>query len=109
MPRLKPVAGHCLRRGHRAGLFWCVNLLLILLISGVFMVRRPRRRATAQGYRGRPDTLAGSPHPDFRLFTTAGTMAPFSVWPMLLFFLKVGIVMFGSSLRAGRIFTHRPG
>jgi chromate transporter len=26
----------------------------------------------------------------------AGTLAPFSVWPMFLFFLKVGVVMFGS-------------
>jgi chromate transporter len=33
----------------------------------------------------------------FRLLSTAGTLAPFSTWPMFLFFLKVGAVIFGSS------------
>lgn len=74
-----------------------VNLLLILLVSGVFMVAV---RAAEQPPRG---TVAGltpllGATSGFDLFsTTAGTMAPFSVWPMLLFFFKVGVVMFGSS------------
>jgi chromate transporter len=34
--------------------------------------------------------------PEFRLLSTAGAATSFSFWPMVLFFLKVGSVMFGS-------------
>ena len=77
-----------------------VNLLLVLLIPGMFMVAfRAAARAAAQP----PDGTAAGLTPllgatsGFRLLSTAGTLAPFSVWPMFLFFLKVGVVMFGSS------------
>ena len=34
--------------------------------------------------------------PEFRLLSTAGAASSFSLWPMFLFFLKLGFVMFGS-------------
>ncbi len=75
--------------------FHGVNLLLILLISGLLMLAA---RATGQAVR---ETAAGAAPlpkavPGFKLLSTAGTLAPFSLWPMFLFFLKVGCVMFGS-------------
>jgi chromate transporter len=75
--------------------FYDVNLLLILLISGVSMLVA---RAAAQRPRGTTACLTPflGAATGFRLLSTAGTMAPFSVWPMVLFFLKFGAVMFGS-------------
>ena len=75
--------------------FYDLNLLLILLVSGVLMLiaraaAQPSRRAT-----GCVPPLLGTTT-GFRLLSTAGTMAPFALKPMLLFFLKVGAVMFGS-------------
>jgi chromate transporter len=73
-----------------------VNLLLILLISGVFMVAVRAAEQPPKGAVAGLTPLLGATS-GFRVLSTAGTMAPFSVWPMLLFFLKVGVVMFGSS------------
>ncbi len=72
-----------------------VNPLLVLLIPGVFMVVA---RAAAQSLRGTTPCLSPllGATTGFRLLSTAGTLAPFSLWPMFLFFLKVGAVMFGS-------------
>lgn len=72
-----------------------VNPLLVLLIPGVFMVVA---RAAAQSSRGTTPCLSPllGATTGFRLLSTAGTLAPFSLWPMFLFFLKVGAVMFGS-------------
>jgi len=73
-----------------------VNLLLILLISAVFMVAARAAEQPPKGTMAGLTPLLGATS-GFDLFSTAGTMAQFSVWPMLLFFLKVGVVMFGSS------------
>jgi chromate transporter len=75
--------------------FYDVNLLLILLASGLvmFVARASAQtlRAPAAGLTPMLGTTTG-----FRLLSTAGTMAPFALKPMCLFFLKTGAVMFGS-------------
>jgi chromate transporter len=75
--------------------FLDVNLLLILLVSGLLMlaIRAAGRavRETAAGATPLPKIASG-----FKLLSTAGTLAPYSVGPMFLFLLKVGCVMFGS-------------
>jgi chromate transporter len=75
--------------------YYDINLLLILLMSGVLMLVA---RAAAQRPKGTTACLTPflGAATGFRLLSTAGTMAPFSVWPMVLFFLKFGAVMFGS-------------
>jgi chromate transporter len=78
-----------------AGLsFMAVNPLWVLLISGVFMVAA-RAAAQPKGTVAGLTPLLGAT-PGFQLLSTAGTMTPFSLWPMFLFFLKVGSVLFGS-------------
>jgi chromate transporter len=70
------------------------NPLLVLLIPGLFMVvARPKLRPLKAMPCLPPLLGAGS---GWRLLLSAGTMAPFSLWPMFLFFFKVGAVMFGS-------------
>jgi chromate transporter len=78
--------------------FFDVNLLLILLVSGLFMLvaRAVGQAAKAKGTAAPGLTPLLGATPGFRLLSTAGTLAPFSLWPMFLFFLKVGCVMFGS-------------
>jgi chromate transporter len=73
-----------------------VNLLLILLIPGVLMFIARAAEQPPRGAVAGLSPLLGATS-GFRVLSTAGAMAPFSVWPMLLFFLKVGVVMFGSS------------
>ena len=79
-----------------AALAWRgINPVLVLLIAGAFILAF---RAATQSRRAAVAGLApvvGSG--GFRLLSTAGTLAPFSLWPMFLFFLKAGLVMFGSS------------
>ena len=72
-----------------------VNPLLVLLISGVFMLAARAAAQPLKGTTGCLSPLLGATT-GFRLLSTAGTLAPFSLWPMFLFFLKVGAVMFGS-------------
>jgi chromate transporter len=76
--------------------FYDVNLLLILLISGLFMLVA---RAAGQASKGAAASgltpLLGA-SPGFKLLSTAGIMAPFSFWTMVWFFFKFGAVMFGS-------------
>jgi len=72
-----------------------VNLLLILLIPGVLMFIARAAEKPPRGAAAGLSPLLVAP-PGFRLLSMAGTLAPFSVWPMFLFFLKVGVVMFGS-------------
>jgi chromate transporter len=75
--------------------FFDVNLLLILLVSGLLMLIA---RAAGQMARGMAAGAAPLPKaaPGFKLLSMAGTMASFSMWPMFWFFIKVGCVMFGS-------------
>ena len=70
------------------------NPLAVLLIAGMFMVlaRATLRPLTTMTCLAPPLGAASG----LRLLLTAGTMAPFSLWPMFLFFFKVGAVMFGS-------------
>ena len=81
--------------GAVAQVYFGFNPVWVLLIPGVFMIAA---RAAEQPPKG---TLAGltpslGATSGFRLLSTAGTLAPFSLWPMFLFFFKVGAVMFGS-------------
>ncbi|MGO8836317.1 MAG: chromate efflux transporter [Limisphaerales bacterium] len=71
-----------------------INPLLVLLIAGAFMLVA-RAAAQPRGTAASLTPLFGATS-GFRLLSTAGTLAPFSLWPMFLFFLKVGAVMFGS-------------
>jgi len=75
--------------------FYDVNLLLILLISGLLMLAS---RAAGQAVKGVAAGAAPLPRtaPGFKLLSTAGTLAPYSVGPLFLFLLKVGCVMYGS-------------
>jgi chromate transporter len=76
--------------------FYDVNLLLILLISGLFMLIARAVGQASKGIAASGLTPLWGTATGFRLLSTAGTMEPFSLWPMALFFLKVGAVMFGS-------------
>ncbi len=71
-----------------------VNPLLVLLIPGLVMLVA-RAAFSPKGTVVCLTPLLGET-PVFRLLSTAGSLAPFSLWPMFLFFLKVGAVMFGS-------------
>jgi len=75
--------------------FYGVDLVMILLVAGLLMLAA---RATGQAVQVAAAGAAPLPSsvPGFKLLSTAGTLAPFSAWPMFLFFLKVGCVMFGS-------------
>jgi chromate transporter len=71
-----------------------VNPFLVLLGAGAFMlVFRAATQPKAAVACLTPLLGATS---EFRLFSTAGAAPAFSLWPMFLFFLKVGFVMFGS-------------
>jgi len=71
-----------------------VNPLLVLLVAGVFMLVA-RAAAQPNGATACLTPFLGATT-GFRLLSTAGIMAPFSLGTMCLFFLKVGAVMFGS-------------
>ena len=74
---------------------FAVNPLLVLLIAGVFMLACPGQRRDPEKAVPCLTPLLGATS-GLRLLSTAGAVAPFSLWPMFLFFLKVGAVMFGS-------------
>jgi len=71
------------------------NPLWVLLISGVLMFIARAISEMPQGTVACVSPLLGAA-PGFRLLSMAGTYAPYSFWPMCLFFLKVGAVLFGS-------------
>ena len=76
--------------------FFDVNLLLILLVSGLLMLTA---RVIGRMVKGTAAGVAPLPQaaPGFKLLSMAGTLAPFSIGTMFLFFLKVGCVTFGSA------------
>ena len=86
-------AGHRRCGGRHAGLFRRPSVSCSF--GGRCLYARFPRRVTAERVRGLPDALVGSTS-EFRLLSTAGAASSFSLWPMFLFFLKVGFVMFGS-------------
>jgi chromate transporter len=73
---------------------FAVNPFLVLLGTGAFML--VFRAATQPG--GAAVCLAPwlGATTEFRLLSAAGTASSVTLWPMFLFFLKVGFVMFGS-------------
>jgi chromate transporter len=73
---------------------FAVNPFLILLGAGAFMLIF--RAATQPGGAAFCLTPLFGESTEFRLLTTAGVASSFSLWPMFLFFFKVGFVMFGS-------------
>ncbi len=70
-----------------------INPLLVLLIAGVFMVVA-RTGSQPKGASACLTPLLGMTSAP--LAAAAGAAAPFSLWAMALFFLKVGSVLFGS-------------
>jgi chromate transporter len=73
---------------------FAVNPFLVLLAAGAFMLifraaSQPKRPVACL------TPLLGATS-EFRLLSTAGVASSFSFWPLFLFFLKVGFVMFGS-------------
>ena len=73
---------------------FAVNPFLILLGAGAFMLIF--RAATQPGGAAFCLTPLLGESTEFRLLSTAGVASSFSLWPMFLFFFKVGFVMFGS-------------
>jgi chromate transporter len=73
---------------------FAVNPFLVLLAAGAFMLAF-RAASQPKGSVACLTPLLGATS-EFRLLTTAGVASSFSLWPMFLFFLKVGFVMFGS-------------
>ena len=73
---------------------FAVNPFLVLLAAGAFMLAF---RAASQPKRSVAclSPLLGATS-EFPLLSTAGVASSFSLWPLFLFFLKVGFVMFGS-------------
>jgi chromate transporter len=74
--------------------YFAVNPFLVLLGAGAFMLVF-RAATQPKGAVACLTPLLGATS-EFRLFSTAGAASAFSFWPMFLFFLKVGFVMFGS-------------
>jgi chromate transporter len=73
---------------------FAVNPFLILLGTGAFMlVFRAATQPRAAAFCLTP--FLGETT-EFRLLSTVGAASSFSLWPMFLFFFKVGFVMFGS-------------
>ena len=73
---------------------FAVNPFLILLGAGAFMLIF--RAATQPGGAAFCLTPLFGESTEFRLLSTAAAASSFSLWPMFLFFFKVGFVMFGS-------------
>ena len=71
-----------------------INPLLVLLSAGAFMLVF-RAALQPKGSVACLTPLLGATS-EFRLLSTAGAASTVSLWPMFLFFLKVGAVMFGS-------------
>ena len=80
--------------------FFASSPLSVLLISGMFMVIARATLRPAKSAPGLMPMLGAKsrlkPFSGLKPLLTASTMAPFSLWPMFLFFFKVGAVMFGS-------------
>ncbi len=74
--------------------FMAVNPLWVLLFPALLMLAARAAAQPREAMSGLTPLLGATP--GFQLLSTAGTMTPFSVWPMCLFFLKVGSVLFGS-------------
>jgi chromate transporter len=73
---------------------FAVNPFLILLGAGAFMlVFRAATQPRGAAFCLTP--LLGE-STEFRLLSTVGVASSFSLWPLFLFFFKVGFVMFGS-------------
>ena len=71
-----------------------INPLLVLLSAGAFMLVF-RAASHPKGSVPCLTPLLGATS-EFRLLSTAGAVSTVSLWPMFLFFLKVGSVIFGS-------------
>jgi len=71
-----------------------VNPLLVLLGAGAFMLIF-RAASQPKGSVACLTPMLGATS-EFRLLSTAGAVSTVSLWPMFLFFLKAGAVMFGS-------------
>ena len=71
-----------------------INPLLVLLSAGAFMLVF-RAALQPKGSVACLTPLLGTSS-EFRLLSTAGAASTVSLWPMFLFFLKAGAVMFGS-------------
>ena len=73
---------------------FAVNPFLVLLAAGAFMLVF-RAASQPKGSVVCLTPLLGATS-EFRLLSTAGAVSSFSFWPLFLFFLKGGFVMFGS-------------
>jgi chromate transporter len=73
---------------------FAVNPFLVLLAAGAFMLTF-RAASQPKGSVACLSPLLGATS-EFPLLSTAGVASSFSLWPLFLFFLKVGFVMFGS-------------